>query len=177
MKKKNYSVLIAIALIALLVVAMICMAVAKNNDDITNPNEYTSGDVVNSGEEIPQNFGTSVVAPVELNAERDDEGRKINISENINKEKMTFGHLDLTDISITYFNGECKLLANVKNNSDIDYPSGAYLLVKFYNDNGDLIAEIPALTSSLKANGVSNIRATASIDFSNASTMEVEIIE
>ncbi|MBQ8300089.1 MAG: hypothetical protein IJX99_09635 [Clostridia bacterium] len=177
MKKKNYSVLIAIALIAILVVAMICMAVSKNNDDVTNPNENISGDVINSGEQIPENPESSVTPAVEANVERDSEGRKVNVSENINKEKMTFEHLDLTDISISYLEGESTFLANVKNNSEIDYPEGIYLTIKFLNENGGVISEIPLLTSSVKANGETNIRAKASVDFSNASTIEVDILE
>lgn len=178
MKKKNYSILIAIALIALLVVAMICMAVSKNNnDDVTNPNENISGDVIKSGEDVVENSGTSVTPAVELNVERDSEGRKINISEKINKEKMSFEHIDLTDISISYLNGESTFLANVKNNSDIDYPEGIYLLIRFLNDDGEVIFELPGMTSSMKANGESNVRTKATVDFSNASTIEVDILK
>lgn len=171
MKKKSYSVIIAIALIAVLIVAMICMLVSKDtNEDVTNPNENQSGEV------LPGVSESTDLPGVEVNVERDDEGNKINVSEEINTEKMSFDFIDLTDIAITYEDGEGSLYANVKNNSDKDYPDGVLLSIKFYNEEGSLLAELAGLTGSVKANGESNIRSKSSNDFSNATRMEVSIL-
>lgn len=178
MKKKNYPVFIAIALIALLIVAAFCMTLSKNRkNEISNPNNELNNNVINSGDTIHENSGVTIPNVGDVNVERDDDGNKINISKNINKKKMSFGHIDLTDISISYTNGESVFAANVKNNSDIEYPQGIFLSVKFLNEGGETICEIPAMTSSTEAHGESNLRAKATIDFSNASTIDVRIIE
>ena len=169
MEKKNYSVIISIALIALLIVAMICIGCEKKNNEeqLDMPTE-----TVNSGDEM-----TNDVLDVNQNVEWDDEGNKVNVSESINKEKMSFGDFDLTDISFKFANGITDFTANVKNNSDKDYPMGLEMKIIFYDNDDNVIFETFVMTSSLLADGESNIQSRILQDCSYAKTFEIIVIE
>jgi hypothetical protein len=172
MDKKNYSIIVAIALIALLVVAMICMGCEKKNN----------GDVLDNGEQIEMNSGDEIqeipnIPNVNENIEWTEDGTKVNVSEKINKEKMTFGDVDFTDIKFEFFNGVTAFKANIKNNSNKDYPLGMEMKIFFYDKEKNLIAETYALTNTLLANGESNIDVQILSDCSYADSIEVKIIE
>lgn len=170
MDKKNYSIIVAIALIAFLIVAVICVGCDKNGD-VTNGGEQievNSGDVV---EEIPN------VPNVNENIEWTDDGTKVNVSQNINKEKMSFGEVDFTDIKFEFSNGITVFKTNVKNNSDKDYPTGMEMKIVFYDKNKNVIIETYALTNTLLANGESNIDVQILTDCSYADSIDVMIIE
>ena len=172
MDKKNYSIIVAIALIALLIVAMICIGCEKknNNDDINNDGqiEINSGDSVIEIPEIPN---------VNENIEWTDDGIKVNVSQNINKEKMSFGKIDLTDIKFEFANGITTFKANIKNNSGNDYPTGLEMKIAFYDKNKNLIIETYAMTNTILAHGESNIDAQILTDCSYADSIDVTIVE
>lgn len=180
-EKKNYSIIIAIALIAILVVAMVCIGCSKKNVS-DNEQNINSGDIqnVNSGE---VNDYPVLINPVpelvdmEANTERDEEGNKINISSNINVEKMTFDFIDLTNISLKYADGITDFRANIINNSDTDYDNGLELKITFLDNEGRYIHETQMLTSSLKAHEMSNLQARLTKDCSYADTFKIEIIK
>ena len=180
-EKKNYSIIIAIALISLLVVAMICIGCSKRtvNDNESNIN---SGDTQNitSGEVLDNPIlinGSDYLPDLEVNTEKDEEGNKINVSPNINNEKMTFDFIDLTNISLKYADGITDFKANIINNSDTDYENGLGLKITFLDNEGRYIHETQLLTSSLKAHEMSNLQARLTKDCSYADTFTIEIIE
>lgn len=170
MKKKNYSIIIAIALIVILVVATLCMGCDKK--DVSNPANDLSTNAIESGENLYKNTNE---LDVNQNVEWDDEGNKVNVSPNINKEKMTFGDFDMTDISFKYSEGITEFTANVKNNSEQDYPMGLEMKVIFYDKEKNVIFETFVMTSSLLANGQSNIQAKFLKDCSYADSFDIVI--
>ena len=170
MDKKNYSIIVAIALIAFLIVAMICVGCDKK-EDIPNDGEQievNSGDVI---EEIPN------IPDVNANIEWTEDGTKVNVSQNINKEKMSFGDIDFTDIKFEFSNGVTVFKTNVKNNSDKDYPMGMEVKIIFYDKDKNVITETYGLTNTLPAKGESNIDAQILSDCSYADSIDVIIIE
>lgn len=169
MKKKNYSVIIAIALIALLVIAIVCMGCERNT---SNPEGDLVPDTVKSGDEI---VNTPKVPDVNENVEWDEEGNKVNVSKSINKEKMRFGDIDLTNISFKFADGITDFTANVKNNSDRDYPMGMEMKIIFYDSEKNVIFETFVMTSSLLARGESNIQSRFLRDCSYAETFDIII--
>lgn len=169
MDKKNYSIIIAILLIALLIVAMICIGCDRRND---SEQSNVPIDILSSGDEMLND-----VPDVNQNVEWDDDGTKINVSESINKEKMTFGDFDLTDISFKFADGVTDFTANVKNNSDKDYPMGLEMKIIFYDNDENVILETYVMTSSLLANGESNIQSRILQDCSYAETFKIIVIE
>ena len=180
-EKKNYSIIIAIALISVLVVAMICIGCSKRTVPNNEQND-NSGDVqnINSGE-VMNNVtlinGSDYLPDLEANTERDEEGSKINVSPNINKEKMTFDFIDLTNISLKYVDGITDFKANIINNSDTDYEKGLELKITFYDNEGRNIYETHMITSTLKAHEMSNIQGKFTKDCSYADTFEIEVIK
>ena len=170
MDKKNYSIIVAIALIAFLFVAMICVGCDKKEDISNNGDqiEVNSGDVI---EEVPN------VPDVNANIEWKEDGTKVNVSQNINKEKMSFGDIDFTDIKFEFANGVTTFKANIKNNSGKDYPTGLEMKIAFYDKNKNLIIETYAMTNTLLAHGESNIDAQILTDCSYADSIEVKIVE
>ena len=78
--KKNYSIIIAIALIEILVVAMICIGCSKKNNEL--PSGNNNDNIVNENV-VPDNnnteepgFEDSMFPEYDENTERDDEGNK-----------------------------------------------------------------------------------------------------
>lgn len=174
MKKKNYSVIVAFALIALLIVATICIGCSKkegNNDIQTN----NSGDNMNYSNE-----GLPVIEDypdLEKNTRIDEDGNKVNISDEINQEKLSFDFLELTNISLKYVDKLTEFRANVVNNSDTNYPQGITLEISFLDDNGAVIYKSEMLTSSIDAHGESNVQGRVTRDFSYAKSIEVKVVE
>lgn len=175
MKSKNQSLIVAVGLIAFLVVAMIFVGISKNKnnnsntgEEINNNSGYTEVDV--SGD----NFDSGdVVINEEANIIRDENGRKINVSSEINKEKLSFDFVELTDISFYCENNESVFIAKVKNKSNVDYMNGLRLSIIFYNDVNEEMATIETCTSSLPAGGESGIKSKTTIDISNARNIDV----
>ena len=169
MDKKNYSVVVAIALIAILFVAMICVGCSKkNHEDIISDAGQTTE---NSGEQMLE------IPDVNANIEWTEDGTKVNVSSKINKEKMSFGEIDLEDIKFEFANGITVFKANIKNNSDKDYPTGMEVKIAFYDNKGNLIIETYGLTNTLLAHSESNIYAQILTDCSYAEYIEVTIVE
>lgn len=180
-EKKNYSIIIAIALIAILVVAMICIGCGKRTVPDNQPSN-NSGDIQNvvSGEIKDSPIlinGSDYLPDLEANTEKDEEGNKVNVSTNINSEKMTFDFIDLTNISLKYVDGITDFKANIINNSDTDYEKGLELKITFYDNEGRNIYETQILTSSLKAHEMSNLQGRFTKDCSYADTFKIEVIK
>ena len=177
--KKNYSIIIAIALIAVLVVSMLCIGCSKKNNEVPSDNDVTQNDVVLPNEEQENSkseYEDLMGSAYQMNTEMDDEGNKINVSPNI-KEKMTFEFLDLTDISLKYSEGTTTFTANVMNNSDKDYLLGLNLKITFFDNDGHEIYKTNILTSALYANKETAIQSNITRDCSYADTFSIEIIE
>ena len=137
-EKKNYSIIIAIALIAILIVAMVCMGCSKKNDELPsgNNNDNVINNEVNSGNteiELPD-YEELLFPEYEKNTERDEEGNKVNVSPNI-KDGMTFDFLELSNISLKYVDGTTQFNAVAMNNSDDEYLLGLELRIIFYDDD------------------------------------------
>lgn len=179
--KKNYSIIIAIALIAVLVVAMICIGCSKKENEVPSGNNNVINNEVNSGnEETPDNelpgYEEILFPEFEENTERDDEGNKVNVSPNI-KDGMTFEFLELSNISLKYGDGTTSFDAKVLNKSDKDYLLGLELRIIFYDNDGHEICETHMLTNALYANKESDLQARFTMDCSYADTFDIEIIE
>lgn len=161
MDRKKVVIIISVVLIFLILV--VAVFVWGNKED--NINQDFSGDFMSGDDSLnePENF---IV---------DGDGRKINVSENINKESIVVGDFELKDISLEYFAGQTRFLATVQNNSEIDYKEGANITIIFYDSNGNVLVTVPAITSSLLSNGTSSINAKITGDYSNAADIEVKV--
>ncbi len=161
MDRKKVVIIISVVLIFLILV--VAVFVWGNKED--NINQDFSGDFMSGDDSLnePENF---IV---------DGDGRKINVSENINKESIVVGDFELKDISLEYFAGQTRFLATVQNNSEIDYNEGANITIIFYDSNGNVLVTVPAITSSLLSNGTSSINAKITGDYSNAADIEVKV--
>ena len=140
MDRKKVVIIISVVLIFLILV--VAVFVWGNKED--NINQDFSGDFMSGDDSLnePENF---IV---------DGDGRKINVSENINKESIVVGDFELKDISLEYFAGQTRFLATVQNNSEIDYNEGANITIIFYDSNGNVLVTVPAITSSLLSNSL-----------------------
>lgn len=177
--KKNYSIIIAIALIAILVVAMICLGASKKNNDNDVPsgnNNNIVNENVNPGEEDIPSMDDFVFPEFEENTERDADGNKVNVSPNI-KDGMTFDFLELSNISLKYVDGTTKFNATVMNNSDDEYLLGLELRITFYDNDGREIYETHVLTSAIYARRETAISSNITMDCSYANTFDIEIIK
>ncbi len=175
MKKKNYSVIVAFALIAILIVATICVGCSKKESDNDIQFNNGSGDNVDY---INENLPLINDYPdLEKNTEIDENGNKINVSEAINQEKISFDFIDFTNISLKYVDGLTEFRANVVNNSDTNYPEGINLKISFMDDDGMLIYVAEMMTSTLNARGESNIQGRFTRDCSYAKSFNVEVIK
>ena len=180
--KKNYSIIIAIALISVLIVAMLCIGCSKKdgeNTDVPTGTGDVSNETVLSGENTPVYLEPSIEnsPDFEKNTERDEEGNKINVSENINKDKLEFEFLELSNISLKYVDNVTEFNANIFNNSDDDYLTGLELKIVFLDDNGHSIYETHMLTSALPAHGESNLQGRYTIDCSYANSVHIEVMK
>ena len=161
MDRKKVVIIISVVLIFLILV--VAVFVWGNKED--NINQDFSGDFMSGDDSLnePENF---IV---------DGDGRKINVSENINKESIVVGDFELKDISLEYFAGQTRFLATVQNNSEIDYNEGANITIIFYDSNGNVLVTVPAITSSLLSNGTSSINAKITGDYTKAADIEVKV--
>lgn len=182
-EKKNYSIIIAIALISVLVVAMLCIGCSKKDGDNSEVPPTGTGDISNetvlSGENKPVYVEPSAEAfpDLEKNTERDEQGNKINVSEKINQEKISFDFLELSNVSLKYVDNMTEFNANILNNSDVDYLKGVELKIIFLDDDGRQIYETNMLTSALPAHGESNLQGRYTIDCSYADSFQIEIMQ
>lgn len=161
-----------IIIVCVAVVVLLCVlggVAALNNASKNNENEQNN---VQSGENIEGlNSGESQVGNVIIN----ESGDKVNVSANINKEKIDVDEFSLTDISVKYKDGLTIFYANVLNNSDVDYPEGIEMELSFFNESNNLISTIEVSTSTLNAHSSSAINARTTVDCSNASDISIKI--
>ena len=88
---------------------------------------------------------------------------------------MSFGDIDFTDIIFQFADGITEFEADIKNNSDKDYPMGLEMKIIFYDSDKNVIFETYTMTSSLLANGESKIQSKFLHDCSYADTFDIVI--
>ncbi len=159
-----------IIIVCVAVVAFLCVfgvAAIINNVNESRGNEQNN---LHSGDNISSLSGDTI-GNVTIN----ESGDKVNVSANINKEKIDVDTFSLTDISLKYKDGLTIFYANVLNNSDVNYPEGVEMELSFFNESNNLIGTIEVSTSTLNAHSSSAINARTTVDCSNASDISIKV--
>lgn len=157
-KKVSILIVVIILVVLIAVVCGVMLFKGKNNDseNVNNPNNSGDTNYTANGEEA--------------NVMTNEDGTKVNISKDINEvEYIEYGDFRLSNISLTNKDGMTSFSAEIYNNSATDYETGVELVISFYNSRGELMYEMPAMTSTLLANSSSNINAKTTMDCTGAS--------
>ena len=166
MKKKS----VIFAIVAIVAVVLIVSLFFIFRGDNGGQQQNNDSNINQAGPSVSgENFEPNVVV--------EEDGVKVNISENINKEVIEVENFALSNISLKYVDGMTIFLADVKNNSGVDYSSGVSMLVTFYDNAGNKIHSLPVVTSTLLNEKTSTISAKSTIDCTNAYDVSITIEE
>ncbi len=165
MKKRN---LLIILFVVAIIIALSLVMLIRNKEnkpliDI-NQNDNTniqSGELNNEEDYIEYNTPTS-----------GDIGVKIEINDNFETTIIDVEEFDITNSELKYEDGTTNFTFDILNESNIDYPEGLSVTIRFLDEKGNVINVLNTLSNTLMANSTSNVNASITGDCSNASSIE-----
>ncbi len=153
--------LVAIIIIAIAVVIIFAIAISALNKNNNNNNNNQNNENQNE---------VDIYGPVNYKVE---EGKKINTSESISKEKVVDG-VKIEKTQLVYENGRLKLTSQVTNN-DVER-NNLRFRVSFIANDGTVMAESVGFIGQIDRNEVKYIDSDITIDVSNAKDIRYEIV-
>ena len=168
MKKKSVIFAVIAVVAVILIVSLFFVFKGKDGNKQQQGNNNSNVNIEHVGPSVSdENYEPNVII--------EDNGVKVNVSENINKEVIEVENFVLSNISLKYVDGKTVFLADVTNNSGVDYDSGVEMTVTFYDNDGKKIHSVPVITSTLLNEKTSSINANTTIDCTSAYDISIEI--
>ena len=160
--KRKKIIIITSAILAVLLIAVIVFAIAKSHSNSTGPN----------GIEIPKDAKLKPVDKSNLDNAKLENDEKINVSEELTKDKEIDG-FKITNIELKTENNASVLTADVVNNAGKDF-KGGMLILHFKNNKGEEFATLYASVDAIKKGKEGSISAQTTADIVNAKDFSVE---
>lgn len=158
MKKQKGKIFLILVLLLVIVGIVVFLVVTKNK----NEDNVEQGEVVGSLDGIPN----------EEFAQYNDEGVKVNNSEQFKKEK-TFDGFKFSNISLSMINAETTFKAVVTNNSDEDVKECKTFDIIFLDKEQNEFIRLGGIIGSLKKGESTEVFLESSLDYSNAYDFKV----
>ena len=116
--------------------------------------------------------GNNQVQNEEKYVETLDDGTKLNVSEDLNKDR-TYNGLEISNIQYTEKNGFTVLLADIKNPLSTKHEK-ELVKISIIGENGEIITQTDAIIGEIEVGGTYQINATIAADVSNAKDIKIE---
>lgn len=157
-KKLNIWVIVAISVVAVLAIVGIVVGVVLNNKNKANtletvPNNETN--IVNTDNKtVSVNDNSNVIASL--------------------KEDKIYKGIKISNIQLTYSDGETKIVADVENVSGNEINELSIIEFVLYNQDKLEIGSIPAVINMLEVGEKSQVKASITANFSKAVNYTIE---
>ena len=151
-KKLNIWVIVAISVVAVLAIVGIVVGIVLNNKNKDNKVETVPNNEVNivitDNNVVSANDNSNVIASL--------------------KEDKIYKGIKISNIQLTYSDGETKIVADVENVSGKDIENLSFVTFVLYNQDNLELGEIPAVINSLDVGEKTQVKASITIIFSKA---------
>mgnify|MGYP001861237211 CR=1 FL=1 len=127
-----------------------------------------------NGENVDQNnmAGNNQVQNEEKYVETLEDGTKLNVSEELNKDR-TYNGLEISNIQYTEKDGFTVLLADIKNPLSTKHER-ELVKISIIGENGEVITDTEAIIGEIEPGGTYQINAAIATDVSNAKDIKIE---
>lgn len=109
-------------------------------------------------------------------SEFNDEGKRINTSEELKKTLTLDDGLEVMEFNISYYNGHSIISAKIKNNTS-DIKGGYNANLVFFNDVSEEIIKLKSYINKIQPDEESIISTSVDWDISNAYRCEIQKVE
>ena len=127
-----------------------------------------------NGENVDQNnmAGNNQVQNEEKYVETLEDGTKLNVSEELNKDR-TYNGLEISNIQYTEKDGFTVLLADIKNPLSTKHER-ELVKISIIGENGEVITDTEDIIGEIEPGGTYQINAAIATDVSNAKDIKIE---
>jgi len=158
--KSSNSIMMGLGVAIVILILIIVMANINKKDSLSNDVNTNTLQQGNEGNTIVEEF-----------VEVQEDGSKLNVSEQLSKTKVVDG-LELTNIRVVENNNVTQVTADIKNPTDKtlgDFPVD----IKVLDKSGKEIATIGGFIDRVAPGETAELNASATVDFANAYDFEV----
>lgn len=157
-KKLNIWVIVAVSVVAVLAIAAIVVGIVLNNKNKDNKVETVPNNEVN-------------IVNTDKNVVSANDNSKVIASL---KEDKIYKGIKISNIQLTYSDGETKIVADVENVSGNEINELYKMDIVLYNENNLKIGAVPIFVKNIKNGEKRQIKASITADFSKAVNYKIE---